>query len=304
VPRPSSYWPPPSRWFPYKPSHALYTFEPLLTLVNTKVTADNYAQLVFGGAMYSQQDSLRLMNVQDSSLGGQPPALGSERLRSHDREPARQRTDQATFVLSWNGAVPHFQKLGFTNPDPNSLILFREGSLPPARCDRVSMGAVVQLQSALLRGLQRYLFDAEDPLIDPATAKLDFVIGARLPCADARGSIDSRPEFRAGDVIEISVTLENRSGKAVQVPATLSVAEGTARFRVLDQKGVAGADPVPHQSPAHMMTLEPGARATLTILLNGRGGYRLVRPGDYHVMLLGASLGVGDSNTLTLRIRP
>ena len=192
MPRPSSYWPPPSRWFPYKPSHALYTFEPLLALVNTKVTADNYAQLVFGGGMHSQRDSLRLMNVQNSSLGGQPPALGSGRLRSNDRKSARQRTDQATFVLSWNGAAPHFQKLGFTNPDPNSLILFREGSLPPARCDRVSMGAVVQLRSALLRGLQRYLLDAEDPLIDPATAKLDFVIGARLPCADARGYIDNR----------------------------------------------------------------------------------------------------------------
>jgi Ca-activated chloride channel family protein len=113
-----------------------------------------------------------------------------------------------------------------------------------------------------------------------------------------------RPEYRVGDIIEISVTIENRSGKAVQVPAELAVAEGTARFRVLDQNGMAVVDPVSHLGMARMMTLPPGALTTLNVLVNGRHGYQLVRPGEYRVTLLGASLGLGDSNTLTLRIGP
>src|SRR5207249_9855043 len=113
-----------------------------------------------------------------------------------------------------------------------------------------------------------------------------------------------RSDYQAGDVIELSVTIENQSGKAIQVPAALSVADGTARFRVLDLQGIAAADPVSQPGMARMTTLAPGARATLKVQLNGRGGYRLVRPGEYHVTLLGASLGLGDSNTLTLRIRP
>src|SRR2546426_816088 len=113
-----------------------------------------------------------------------------------------------------------------------------------------------------------------------------------------------RPDYRAGDVIELSVTIENQSGKAVQVPAALSVADGTARFRVLDLHGIAAADPVSQPGTARMTTLAPGARATLHVLLNGHRGYRLVQPVEYRVTLLGASLGLGDSNTLTLRIRP
>jgi Ca-activated chloride channel family protein len=113
-----------------------------------------------------------------------------------------------------------------------------------------------------------------------------------------------RSEYRAADVIELSVTIENRSGRAVQVPAVLSVADGTARFRVLDPQGVAAADPIQQRGPARMMTLQPGASATLRVLLNGARGYRFVRPGEYRVTLLGASLGLGDSNTLSLMIRP
>jgi hypothetical protein len=113
-----------------------------------------------------------------------------------------------------------------------------------------------------------------------------------------------RPEFRAADVIEISVTIENRSGKAVQVPAVLSVADGTARFRVLDPQGVAAADRIQQRGPARMTTLQPGASAAFNVILNGTRGYRFVRPGEYRVTLLGVSLGLGDSNTLSLRIRP
>lgn len=113
-----------------------------------------------------------------------------------------------------------------------------------------------------------------------------------------------RAEYRAGEVIELSVTIENQSGKAVQVPAALSVSGGGARFRVLDLQGIAAADPVPAGGPARMMTLKPGDRTTFTVHLNGNGGYRLDRPGEYRVTLLGAGLGLGDSNVLTLRIKP
>lgn len=113
-----------------------------------------------------------------------------------------------------------------------------------------------------------------------------------------------RSAYRAAEVIELLVTIENRTGKAVQVPAALSVADGTARFRVFDPQGVAAADPIQNRGPARMMTLQPGASATLNVLLNGARGYRLARPGEYRVTLLGAGLGLGDSNTLIMRIRP
>ena len=142
-----------------------------------------------------------------------------------------------------------------------------------------------------------------DPVAGKRGAKLNIESATPIPGVTIRIAA-LRSAYRAGDVIELSVTIENQSGKAVQVPAGLSVAEGNARFRVLDLRGIAVADPVPQRNPARMMTLPPGSRATLNVLLNGRRGYRLVRPGEYRVTLLGASLGLGDSNTLTLRIRP
>jgi Ca-activated chloride channel family protein len=113
-----------------------------------------------------------------------------------------------------------------------------------------------------------------------------------------------RSEYRAGEIIELSVTIENRSGKAIQVPAALSIGDGSARFRVLDLQGVAVADPVASPGQARMMTLKPGAHATLIVQLNGTGGYRLERPGEYRVTLLGAGLGLDDSNVLTLTVKP
>jgi hypothetical protein len=40
------------------------------------------------------------------------------------------------------------------------------------------------------------------------------------------------------------------------------------------------------------------------VVLNGPGGYALTVPGTYHVVLLGSSLGLPDSNTLTLDVEP
>jgi Ca-activated chloride channel family protein len=164
-----------------------------------------------------------------------------------------------------------------------------------------SRGAQVNTES-----IQEIEVKTAGPAADYGRAQGGFVkIEAAKPIPGVIIRIEARrPEYRAGDVIELSVTIENQSGKAVQVPAALSVAVGSARFRVLDLQGIAAADPVIQWGRARMMTLPPGARATLNVLLNGSRGYRLERPGEYRVTLLGASLGLGDSNTLTLRIRP
>ena len=113
-----------------------------------------------------------------------------------------------------------------------------------------------------------------------------------------------RPDYRTGEPIELSVTFENRSGKAVQVPAALSVGDRSARFRILDAQGVPLGVPVQPAGHVRTMTLQPGASTTLKIQLNGSGLYLMERPGTYSVTLLGAGLGFEDSNVLTLMIKP
>ncbi|HXU10693.1 MAG TPA: hypothetical protein VN898_01900, partial [Candidatus Binatia bacterium] len=113
-----------------------------------------------------------------------------------------------------------------------------------------------------------------------------------------------RSEYRTGEPIELSMTIENQSARAVQLPAALRVADGSARFRIFDAQGVAIGDPVSAQGPVSMMTLQPGATTTLKIMLNGAGGYRIDRPGVYRVTLLGKGLGLGNSNALSLTIKP
>jgi Ca-activated chloride channel family protein len=109
-------------------------------------------------------------------------------------------------------------------------------------------------------------------------------------------------EFPVGQPIELSVTIENRSSKAVQVPAALSIGDGSARFRVLDAQGVAVVDPVSAPGTVRLTTIQPGARTMFKVRLNDSGGYLIERPGTYQVTLLGAGLGGRDSNILTLRI--
>jgi hypothetical protein len=50
--------------------------------------------------------------------------------------------------------------------------------------------------------------------------------------------------------------------------------------------------------------LQPGARLTLRIVLNGAGGYRLIKPGTYHVVFLGTEIGLTNSNSVTLKLDP
>jgi Ca-activated chloride channel family protein len=114
----------------------------------------------------------------------------------------------------------------------------------------------------------------------------------------------ARASYRVGEPVEIVVTLENLTGKTVQVPANLSTADGTARFQILDADWKALAHPTRHAAKPPTIELQPGARVTLHLIVNGAGGYRITTPGTYHIVLLGTGIGLPNSNTLTIRIDP
>jgi hypothetical protein len=84
----------------------------------------------------------------------------------------------------------------------------------------------------------------------------------------------------------------------------LSVTEGTVRFRILYSQGATLTDPTSHVNAARTTTLQPRGRVVLKAILNGPGGYSFLQTGEYKVSLLGGSLGLGDSNTITVRITP
>jgi hypothetical protein len=114
----------------------------------------------------------------------------------------------------------------------------------------------------------------------------------------------ARASYRLGEPVEIVVTLENLSGKTARVPANLSTADGTARFQILDAAWKALTHPTRDAAKPPMIELQPGARATLHLILNGAGGYLITKPGTYHIVLLGTGIGLPTSNTLTIRIAP
>jgi hypothetical protein len=105
-----------------------------------------------------------------------------------------------------------------------------------------------------------------------------------------------------GDPIEIVVSFENLTGETIQVPAALSTVDGTARFQILDANWNALPHPTRSAAKPETMELQPGARVTLSLIINGAGGYHITKPGTYHIVLLGADIGLPDSNTLTIRI--
>jgi len=110
----------------------------------------------------------------------------------------------------------------------------------------------------------------------------------------------ARRSYHPGESIEITVTIENGSSTAIDIPGTLAIADGTARFSVTDDSGAVLPDPTNHTSAVATVRLLPGIRLTLRVILNGLGGFRLDRPGKYRISLLGTSLGAFDSNTLAL----
>jgi Ca-activated chloride channel family protein len=129
------------------------------------------------------------------------------------------------------------------------------------------------------------------------------------PSVDQMAALSCRIEaalssYRVGEAIEIVVTIENSTSRTVQVPAALSVVDGTARFQILDAQWKETAHPTTRPGKARTIALQPGARVSLPLVINGAGGYQINTPGTYHIVLLGSDLGLPNSNTLTLRIDP
>jgi hypothetical protein len=113
-----------------------------------------------------------------------------------------------------------------------------------------------------------------------------------------------RTSYRASEPIEIVVTFENTTSKAVRVPTHLSVVDGSARFQILDSNWKTIPHPTRQTNKSATMALQPGARVTLRLVINGVGGYAITKPGTYHIVLLGTEFGLSNSNTLTLQILP
>ena len=107
-----------------------------------------------------------------------------------------------------------------------------------------------------------------------------------------------------GEPIELYVAIRNLSGKTVKVPASFSVPQGTAPFRILDDAWQDLASPIPVSCAEKKRALAPGEWIVFKITLNGEGGYHLDRPGLYYLVFLGSELGLPDSTQLTLRLEP
>jgi hypothetical protein len=112
-----------------------------------------------------------------------------------------------------------------------------------------------------------------------------------------------RKSYHMGEPIELYVAIRNLSSKTVKVPASLSVSQGTAPFRILDDSWKSLASPAA-MSCTERRSLAPGEWVVFRIFLNGEGGYQLSRPGLYYLVFLGSELGLPDSTQLTLRIEP
>jgi hypothetical protein len=113
-----------------------------------------------------------------------------------------------------------------------------------------------------------------------------------------------RKSYHMGEPIELYVAIRNLSSKTVKVPTSLSVSQGTAPFRILDETWQDLAGPIPVSCTERRRSLAPGEWIVFRIILNGEGGYQLSHPGLYYLVFLGSELGLPDSTQLTLRIEP
>jgi hypothetical protein len=144
----------------------------------------------------------------------------------------------------------------------------------------------------------------------PAEASSQFEDDAMAPNGKPAGSMAAsriethRTTYRVGEAIEILVTFENLTGKTIEVPGTLATSDGSAQFQILDARWNVLPNPKAKAASVQTVRLQPGARVTLRVALNGPGGYSLTVPGTYHVVLLGSAIGLPDSNSLTLRLEP
>ncbi len=114
----------------------------------------------------------------------------------------------------------------------------------------------------------------------------------------------ARPRYRVGEPIELVLILENATAGTIRVPAAMIVVDGTARFQVMDSNWNVLPHPTSRAAKPATVELQPGARVTLRIVINGAGGYRLTEPGTYHVVFLGTEIGLTNSNSITLKLDP
>ena len=112
----------------------------------------------------------------------------------------------------------------------------------------------------------------------------------------------ARSSYQMGEPIEIMVVIENTTGRALKVPAALSVVDGTARFQITDTNWATLTHPTGAPALPETIEIQPGARVSLHLVVNGAGGYSIPKPGTYHLVFLGSEIGLANSNTLTLRI--
>ncbi len=115
----------------------------------------------------------------------------------------------------------------------------------------------------------------------------------------------NKATYKVGERIEITVTftVTFTGSDALDIPAELDVALGTVQFQIVDTEWRRVPHPTTPTKPA-LQTLRAGDEAAITVVLNGTGRFKLQTPGTYHIVLLGESLGLPNSNTLTIRIRP
>jgi Ca-activated chloride channel family protein len=113
-----------------------------------------------------------------------------------------------------------------------------------------------------------------------------------------------RKSYRVGEKIEIYVAIKNQSRKTVRVPASLSVPEGMALIRIMDAEWNVLPPPDAAGGSVKKRALLPGEWIVFKVTLNGKGGYQLKDPGQYHLVFMGSELGLSDSTRLTLRIGP
>jgi Ca-activated chloride channel family protein len=113
----------------------------------------------------------------------------------------------------------------------------------------------------------------------------------------------AQSEYRAGERVEITLSITNLSAATLDVPAALSLADGSARFQIFDDRRQALSDPRAICTDSPRRRLKPGETATFRLALNETGGYRLDTPGAYWVAFLGSDYGLADSNRLTIVVR-
>ncbi len=104
---------------------------------------------------------------------------------------------------------------------------------------------------------------AKDTAEAPAMKRSQSTIGPQLQRALAKLICrieTTHSTYPAGEPIEIVIIIENLTGQTLEVPAALSVVDGTARFQVTDTQWSTLAHPTGEQVKPETIELQPGGR--------------------------------------------